>query len=240
MFSFFKNFLLVSHGFNNINTKYSPKILEPLLNGENIVSFKTQYNIIDNLQEINKQSQKYSESSLFIGGDSSLSVGTISGIYKPNMKIIIITPSIKNIYKKKYQNAEYIFSDNNLLQIPQLEDILFIGLDEFYNETYNYIKFNTPSTIIKEEILDFVGDNPVHISFDVRSIERCYFKSCSSDYYKGLSIIKIKYIFDVIFKYCKLNSMDITEINFINSNSFQIFEDYSVLKLITDKYNIFK
>ena len=53
--------------------------------------------------------------------------------------------------------------------------------------------------------------------------------------------LKIKYILDIIYNYCNINSMDIVEINFIkNSNNLKsIFDDYDTLKVILSKYNIF-
>ena len=87
------------------------------------------------------------------------------------------------------------------------------------NEAYKRnIKFITPDEINKNlseslnKILNFVGDDPVHVSFDVDSIDPKYIPSTGTPVKNGIELAKAKLILD------KLNSgnivkMDITELN---------------------------
>lgn len=260
--NFFNNVLLCCHGFGNTNidTKYTPNILSPYINSNNIIKVPEKETLYSSLYEINYLAKKYPKNTLFIGGDHSISIATINAVYKPNMKIIWIDAHADiNTYdkskSKNYHGMPLAFltglEDTKIntfnINLP-FKDILYIGIRDLDNyekeiiDKYNikYITCDSNFNTIKDTILDFVKDSKVHISFDIDSLDKKYFKSCNTLVDNGLDIFKTRYIFDVLKKNCKINSMDITEINFMKCSPKEIYKDYEILKYITNELNLFK
>ena len=96
-----------------------------------------------------------------------------------------------------------------------------------------------PSEVIEKTLKEFIGDNKVHISFDVDALDYHSFISSNTRVHNGLTILKAKFIFDILLKY-DINSMDIVEINFMKSQTSNIFQDFDTLKFITNNYHIFR
>ena len=256
----FNNILLINHGLGNTNTdtKYTPSILKHNLKNNNIINLDLKGDLYDNLFVINKVSKQYNKKSLFIGGDHSISIATINAVYEAGMKIIWMdahtdintkkSSKTKNVHGMPLAFLTGLQKSKYNINLP-FNDILYIGIrdiDQYEQDIidkYNikYINCNMNSLLIKKEILDFVGNNKIHLSFDVDVIDSEYFNSVNTPVKNGFNILKIKYILDIIYNYCNINSMDIVEINFIkNSNNLKsIFVDYDTLKVIMSKYNIF-
>ena len=92
---------------------------------------------------------------------------------------------------------------------------------------------------IEKILKEFIGNNKVHISFDVDALDYHSFNSCNTRVHNGLNILKAKFIFDTLLKY-DINSMDIVEINFMKSLTPNIYQDFDTLKYITNNYHIFR
>tara|TARA_E500000178_G_C16976351_1_gene733533 strand:- start:21 stop:779 length:759 start_codon:yes stop_codon:yes gene_type:complete len=250
--------LLLNHGYGIYNSekKFTPNILKPTLNTNAIIDIPKESSFESSLSQIYKYCKIYNQNSLFLGGDHSISIATISAIYKPNMKIIWIdsrpnintnkasTTGNKNDMPLAYLTG--IEKSKYNINLP-FEDILYIGIEDISSFENNiidkhnikYIKSSASSKIIKKEILNFCDGQNVHISFDVGVLNNDAFNSCNTHVNNGFSILKMKYIFDTLYLNCNINSMDIVEINFIKSLSSEIFEDYETLKVLFSKYNIF-
>lgn len=255
---FFNNILLIPHGFGNTNidTKYTPQILEPYINSASTIFVPEKYDLFTSLDEINKNCKQYKKSSLFIGGDHSISIATINAVYKPKMKIIWIDahPDIndeKHSSTKNYHGMPLAFltgleKSKYNIDLP-FDDILYIGIrdiDPFEKQIidkYNikYISSKEMPENIEKLLDEFIGDNKIHISFDVDSLDYHSFNSCNTPVHNGLNILKAKFIFDKLLKY-DINSMDIVEINFMKSLTSDIFRDFDTLKFITNNYHIFR
>ena len=203
---------------------------------------------------------------LVIGGDHTISVASISAVndycvsQKCSLGVLWIDAHADiNTYdkskSKNYHGMPLAFltglEDTKIntfnINLP-FKDILYIGIRDLDNyekeiiDKYNikYITCDSNFNTIKDTILDFVKDSKVHISFDIDSLDKKYFKSCNTLVDNGLDIFKTRYIFDVLKKYCKINSMDITEINFMKCSPKEIYKDYEILKYITNELNLFK
>jgi arginase len=255
---FFNNILLIPHGFgnNNIDTKYTPYILEPYINSANTILVPERNDLFTNLDEIYKNCKEYPENSLFIGGDHSISISTINAIYKPKMKIVWIDahPDInteKSSMSNNYHGMPLSFltgleKSKYNINLP-FEDILYIGIRDIdpyekqiiETKKIKYIHSKAPSEVIEKTLKEFIGDNKVHISFDVDALDYHSFISSNTRVHNGLTILKAKFIFDILLKY-DINSMDIVEINFMKSQTSNIFQDFDTIKFITNNYHIFR
>lgn len=255
---FFNNILLIPHGFGNTNidTKYTPSILEPYINSANTISIPERNDLFTNLDEIYKNCKEYPENSLFIGGDHSISISTINAVYKPKMKIVWIDahPDInteKSSMSNNYHGMPLGFltgleKSKYNINLP-FEDILYIGIRDIdpyekqiiETKKIKYIDSKASPEVIENTLKEFIGNNKVHISFDVDALDYHSFNSCNTRVHNGLNILKAKFIFDTLLKY-DINSMDIVEINFIKSLTPNIFQDFDTLKFITNNYHIFR
>lgn len=195
-------------------------------------------NLFKNIKHLYEANEKTIGKIINIGGDHSMSIATIAHTLNkyPNAKIIYFDAHADiNTYKssnsKHYQgmplsfvtgldhNKHFTFIKNKL----PFENILYIGSrcwDTFeVNEIYkDKIKFLTPNDINKNfndsmcKILDFVGDSPLHVSFDVDSIDPKYIPSTGTPVKNGLELKKAMTILDNLHNHNIVN-MDITELN---------------------------
>lgn len=255
---FFNNILLVPHGYGNTNidTKYSPAILEPYINSASTISIPEKNDLFTSLDEIYKISKDYPEKSLFIGGDHSISISTINAVYKPHMKVIWIDahPDInteKSSFTNNYHGMPLAFltgleKSKYNINLP-FEDILYIGIrdiDPYEKQIIDiknikYLSANSSPEMIEKTLKEFIGNNKIHISFDVDALDYYSFNSCNTRVENGLNILKTQFILNTLLNY-NVNSMDIVEINFMESQTTSIFQDFDTLKFITKKYNIFR
>lgn len=169
---------------------------------------------------------------VFIGGDHSTSIATISKVYKPGMKLIWIDAhadinttktSLSNNYHGMplaiLTGLETINTDFDLPVVP-FSDILYIGirsLDPEEEKTIirNNIKILDSSLGNYQEIIkDFVGDNAVFISFDVDALGFDIMPSTGIDVTGGggLQLEKSKNLFEYLFTF-NIVGLDIMELD---------------------------
>ena len=246
--------LLIEHAFGQRKNsiKDTPaQLLQFIRNGELLKSknglIPNLINIYDNIKDQN----------LFIGGDHSISIATISKIYKPGMKIIWVDAHADiNTYEesisKNYHGMPLailtgldILTDYPQfnLQIP-FEDILYIGLrsiDPFEEKiikekNIKYFKSDLDNyqTIIKE----FIGDSLVHISFDVDSLDPICMPCTGTREEDGISKEDGKKLFDYLLNF-NVCSMDIVELNLGLGSSKDYQTSLETLFYVLQNYDLF-
>jgi len=238
----YKTVILFPHslGQTKIGTEQAPRYLKKYINKKNhtIKLVKNTGNLFKNIIDLYKANSSSTGKIINIGGDHSMSIATIADTINkyPNAKVVYFDAHADiNTYEssnsKHYHgmplsyvtgldtNTKFSFIKNKL----PFENILYIGSrcwDPFEIETvYKHnIKFLTPDEINNNfneslnKILTFVGSNPVHVSFDVDSIDPKYIPSTGTPVKNGIELNKAIAILD------KLNSgdivnLDITELN---------------------------
>ena len=229
-----------SLGQSNLGTEKAPHFLSKYVNKKKhqVKKIANTGNLFKNINALYQANQASTGKIVNIGGDHSMSIATIADSLNkyPTTKVIYFDAHADlNTYKssksKHYHgmplsfvtgldsDAKFSFIKNKL----PFENLLYIGSrcwDPYeVNEVYKRnIKFLTPDEINKNfteslnKILNFVGDGPVHVSFDVDSIDPKYIPSTGTPVKNGVELAKAKLILD------KLNSgnivnLDITELN---------------------------
>lgn len=123
-------------------------------------------------------------------------------------------------------STNFSFIDNKL----KFQNLLYIGIrdiDDFekqilkdYNISYILPKqFNTNYQLVIDKIDKFVNNgnsnnkNPVHISFDVDSIDPKYIPCTGTSVSNGLEMFQTKKVLNYLFKNHKIIGLDIVELN---------------------------
>ena len=238
----YKTIILFPHnlGQTKPGAEKTPKYLSKYINKKthNIKKVKNTDNLFKNLEDLYKINNSSTGKIVNIGGDHSMSIATIADTLNkyPNAKVLYFDAHADiNTYKssksKHYHGMPLSFitgldSDKRFPFIKNklpFKNLLYIGSrcwDAFEIDIVerNNIKFLTPDDINNnfkdslQKIMDFVGDSPVHVSFDVDSIDPKYIPSTGTAVKNGIELGKAIKILD------KLNSgnivnLDITELN---------------------------
>lgn len=176
---------------------------------------------------------------LFVGGDHSISLATISGLLGMNKAkdyaIIWIDahPDI-NIPKTSPSNNLHGMSVSGLLgrlnkpynifSCLNKDQIMFIGIRSIDSGEKEYINKNkikvldmdtinnNDSNYTTKEINNFIKNKKVHISFDVDAIDPKLISSTGTPVENGLTLKQINNIFDTLSNH-KVKSMDLVEFN---------------------------
>ena len=74
-------------------------------------------------------------------------------------------------------------------------------------------EFNRPGKEVENALLNFVGNAPLHISFDVDSIDTKYIPSTGTPVKGGIQLEKAKKVLDLLDKRANIVNMDVTEWN---------------------------
>lgn len=194
------------------NYFYLKNILDK--NKYNIYDIKCTNNLFNNLDILYKVNQKTYGKRINIGGDHSISISTVAyslNKYK-NLKVIWIDahPDI-NTYErslsKNYHGMPLSFLtgiDNDkkftfLKNKLDLSNLLYIGIrdiDEFEQKiiddnninviTVNEIRNNFGNSI--DKINNFVKNDPIHLSFDVDSLDPSIFQCTGTKVNNGLML----------------------------------------------------
>jgi arginase len=238
----YKNIILFPHnlGQTKKGTENAPKILNKYINHKKhrVMVVKTTDNFFKNINNLYNKNKSTKGKIINIGGDHSMSIATIADTLNkyPNAKVIYFDAHADiNTYKssksKHYhgmplsfvtgidQDKKFPFIKNKL----PFENLLYIGSrcwDIFeVNEVYKKnIKFLTPDDINNNfeeslnKIMNFVGNSPVHVSFDVDSIDPKYIPSTGTPVKNGIELDNAIKILDNL-NNTKIVNMDITELN---------------------------
>ena len=193
-------------------------------------------NIYSNLNTLYHVNQQINGKRINIGGDHSMSIATVASSLNnyPNLKLIWIdahadintsysSPS-NNMHGMPLSYLSNLDEDDNfdfIYNHINLKNILYIGvrdLDKFEKEVYNHSNYITGTTIdysFLKKVSDFIKDDPIHISFDVDSIDPIYIPSTGTKVKNGLSVQKAKMLLDFLYKYKKnqIVNIDLCELN---------------------------
>jgi arginase len=238
----YKNIILFPHNLGQTKTgvEKAPKYLNKFINHKKhkVTRVKNTGDLFENLKDLYHANKKIKGKRVNIGGDHSMAIATIAYTLNkyPNAKVVYFDAHADlNTYKKsksKHYHGMPLSFVTGLDNDPKFnfiknklnyDNLLYIGgrcwdifeRDEIYKKN---IKFLTPDEINNNfeeslnKILDFVGNSPVHISFDVDSIDPKYIPSTGTAVKNGVELQNAITILD------KLNSknlmnMDITELN---------------------------
>lgn len=260
----FKNIIFSDHGYGQTNSGFDKTyyMLNPYIdNSLNVIKLESCNNFDSNIENIYSTCCDYSNNSVFIGGDHSIAISTVSAVWRPNMKLIWIdahadinTPDM-SISKNKHgmplayltglANNEYNIKMANV----NFQDIIYIGLrsvDGFEQEIidkYNIkvIDYKLHSTFILTQLHSLLNmDNILHISFDVDALSPIIMPCTGTIEEDGIDYNKIKAILNGLLRY-NINSLDIVELNFsLAKSSQEMITSHSTILNIFKNYNIFK
>ena len=231
-----------SLGQNKPGVDKTPSKFSKLINHKDHSFIKTKMtnNLYRNLINLYNVNKAIKGRKINIGGDHSMAIATMADTLNqhPNAKVIYFDAhgdinTYESALAKNYHAMPLSFitgldkdANNDFPFIKHklnLSNLLFIGtrcLDPFEVDIiYKYnIKTITPSEINKDlptvlaKINEFVGNSPVHISFDVDCIDPKYIPSTGTvdsggiGLENGKKILKYLYTKDVV-------NIDITELN---------------------------
>jgi arginase len=238
----YKTIILFPHnlGQTKTGTEKSPGILNKFINHKKhkVKRVKNTGNMFKNIIDLYQANKKSSGKIVNIGGDHSMAIATIADTLNkyPDAKVVYFDAHADiNTYKssnsKHYHGMPLSFvtgldSDKRFSFIKNklpLENLLYIGgrcwdifeRDEVYKRN---IKFLSPDEINNNfneslnKIMDFVGNSPVHVSFDVDSIDPKYIPSTGTPVKNGVELNNAIKILDGLNSKNIVN-MDITELN---------------------------
>jgi arginase len=196
-------------------------------------------NLFKNLDDLYKVNHSTNGNIINIGGDHSMSIATIADSLNKfsNLKVIYFDAhadlnTFEYSKSKNYHGMPLSFItgiDKNrhfyfIKNLLAFKNLLYIGSrcwDDFeINEIYKEkIKFLTPENINNnfndsvEKILVFIGNSPIHLSFDVDSIDPKYIPSTGTPVKNGIELNKAIELLDLINSNSNIIKLDITELN---------------------------
>lgn len=240
-----KQFLSNDNDFHQINCRQSD----------------TNVNLIRNLQKLYTINSGIHVPKVNIGGDHSMSIATVADSLNkyPKLKVLWFDAHADiNTRKSSYSNnyhgmplsfltgLDYNKKFNFIKEKLSMDRIMYIGLRDldFYEDkiinnnninriSVNDIRFNNMDSINK--ILNFVGNDPIHLSFDVDVMDPSVICSTGTSVKDGLYFDETKRILDMLINK-RIVNMDITELNldignnndkFMSlNNTLNLFENY--------------
>lgn len=238
----YKTIILFPHnlGQTKTGTEKAPASLNKYINHKkhNVKKVKNTGSLFKNINELYNINSKTKGKIVNIGGDHSMAIATIADTLNkyPNAKVVYFDAHADiNTYKSSNSkhfhgmplsfmtgldsNKKFPFIKNKL----PFENLLYIGSrcwdiferDEVYKRN---IKFLTPDEINNNfneslnKIMNFVGDSPVHVSFDVDSIDPKYIPSTGTPVKNGVTLDNAIKILDNL-NNTNIVNLDITELN---------------------------
>ena len=216
--------------------------------------------IYSNLETLYEYNDNLSGQRINIGGDHSMSIATVAHSLNnyENLKVLWIDAhgDINTSYSSPTNNLHgmplgYLTNLDNderfyyILNHVNLKDIMYIGirdLDIFEKEVIKNTtvidvnNFNNKSFI--EDIDNFIGKDPIHISFDVDSLDPRYVQSTGTLVKNGLHLRHVKELFDYLYdkKFKQIKNIDITEFNPKIGSKEDVKNSLKSIMYIFDKY----
>ena len=140
------------------------------------------------------------------------------------------------------QNPDFSFIDNKL----NFNNLMYVGIrdiDDYEKKIIDehnikYISCNEINNNLDQSldtILNFIDNNPVHLSFDVDSMDPSIIPCTGTRYGKGLNLINTRKILDRLIDTDIVN-IDITEINLELGNKKEQEKTISNILYLFDKY----
>ena len=201
------------------------------------VNVQKSNDIFESLRLLYIANWKVKGSRINIGGDHSMSIATVAHSLNnyQNLKLIWIDahPDINTSYSSISGNIHgmplgyltnldeddrFDFIGNPI----NFKDILYIGIrdiDSFEKKVIKNISYIKPQQFntwpFLSTVHDFIGNNPIHISFDVDSLDPQYLSSTGTKVANGLELHRTKILLDYLHKFKKnqIVNVDICELN---------------------------
>lgn len=238
----YKTIVLFLHslGQAHLGTEKAPLFIKKFINHKthNVKTVTNSGNFYKNINKLYKVNKNTRGKIVNIGGDHSMAIATIADTLNkhPNAKVIyfdahadINTYDSSNSKHFHGMPLSFVIGLDKDKRFPFIKhklpfaNLLYIGSrcwDSFEIDTVekNNIKYLTPDDInnnLKEslqKIMDFVGDSPVHVSFDVDSIDPKYIPSTGTPVKRGIQLNNAVTILNHLNNKNIVN-MDITELN---------------------------
>lgn len=206
------------------------------VNCQNNFTKKNFYNNLNKLYLSNILFQK----KINIGGDHSMSIATVADSLnraeQGKLKVLWFDAhaDINTYYSSKTKNfhgmpLSYLtgFDKNKnfsyIINTLELSNLMYIGIRELDRYEKNFIKkyniqyintdnFNNSPENSLSKIINFIRDEPFHLSFDVDSLDPLIVSSTGTPVNNGLLLDETKFVLDTIKNYNLIN-MDIAELN---------------------------
>ena len=218
------------------------------------------FNLKNNLHNLYLINNKITSPKINIGGDHSMSIATVASslnLHKDNLKVLWFDAHADiNTYEssltKSYHGMplsfltglgknDFEFIKNKL----NFNNLMYIGIRDIDNYEKEIIKkYNIKYLSVKqinnnlfesiEIINNFVGNKPIHLSFDVDCMDPKIINCTGTKSKYGLNL-NTKVILDNLSKK-NLCNMDITEINFELGNNRDKMKTINNLNKLFDRY----
>lgn len=238
----YKNIILFPHnlGQTKLGVEKAPAYLNKFINHKKHVvnNVRDTGDMFKNLTNLYRMNARLGGKIVNIGGDHSMSIATIADTLNkyPSAKVIYFDAhadlnTFKSSKGKNYHGMPLSFitgidKDNHFSFIKNIlpfENLFYIGsrcwdkfeIDIIYKEG---IKFLTPNDINNDFenslniIKNFIGNSPVHISFDVDSIDPKYIPSTGTYVKNGIELNNAIEFLDNL-NNLNIVKLDITELN---------------------------
>lgn len=220
-------------------------------------------NMTNNLQNLYLFNSEISERKINIGGDHSMSLATVADSLNKfpenDLKVIWFDahPDI-NTYESSEsknfhgmplgyltglgKNSDFSFIINKL----SFDNLMYIGIrdiDKYEKEIIDeknikYISCDEVNNNLDkslDKIYEFIGNNPIHLSFDVDCMDPEIIPCTGTRYDNGLNLVNTKIILDKLFD-TNIVNIDITEINLELGNKEERDKTISNTLHLFDKY----
>lgn len=226
----------------------TPDILKLLISKEKqIYNSIITNNLFDDLFNLYSINSRINDTKINIGGDHSMSISTVQDSLNknPETKVIWIDahPDINTKLSSKTKNYHGMplsiltgLDKNSPLifqkHVLPFNNLLYIGIrdiDPFEKSiinTYSIQKITVDDLNYKEDMEDiklklnqFIGNSPVHLSFDVDCLDPYILPCTGTKVKKGLGLFYTRFVLDIILKH-KVTSIDLTELNLSLGNIY--------------------
>lgn len=247
----FKSIILFSHelGQRKQGVETAPLYLKKYINVKNhkFYNVKNTGNLFQNINNLYKMNKKVDGPRINIGGDHSMSIATIADTlnrYHDAKVIYFDAHTDINTYEssitKNYHGMPLSFLtglDHNeyfdfIKHKLKFDNLLYIGIrcldlfekDLVYERNIKYIEpkeLNNNFENTMNKILEFAGNSPIHLSFDVDCIDKQLVESSGTTVDRGIKMKIGKEALKEIKKYTNVVNVDITELNMYLDTSKQ-------------------
>jgi arginase len=183
-----------------------------------------------------------------IGGDHSMAIGSIAAslnIYGSRLKVLWFDAHA-DIHTRTSSPSGNLHGmplsfltglDYDLKNFPYINNLLlfknlfYIGIRDFEDaeiETINnnFInvmscnKLNNSNEKAIKELVDWIGKSPVHLSFDVDSLDPIYMPCTGTTVSDGLEFKPVLYALQILCQKCNVVNIDIAELNLSINKSY--------------------
>tara|TARA_B100001093_G_C26665281_1_gene943705 strand:- start:265 stop:1035 length:771 start_codon:yes stop_codon:yes gene_type:complete len=218
----------IKHG-----TKFSPYLITNILQKKHKnlkINNLPNINNYDNIHSLQKYIMKNIRTNaskvINIGGDHAVSIGTVPPMIKkfPKLKVLWVDAhaDINNKLNSSSNNTHgmpvYYLSELYRYDYQlNFENLMYVGLrdiDDFEKHLINkhMIKNMSPDNLCRVKLCDFVGDDPIHVSFDFDVIDPTQFYCTGTHAFNGIRMNKLEKLLSSLPKN-NIVSVDLVEFN---------------------------